>query len=278
MWWYDNILFVATLCEERNLFFYFDWREATSFSATGWQRSLSAFPISPKVWMVRWASFASFASSQISQTRSLKVIEAIAAAVRATQGATLLDVDPGQVGKLEKDHWLFISILYLPVIKNAIFTQSTNRTVFTFVGDPTSVVEAALAAAKVKMEMFFIANVTFVVSPTSLVIIFSFHKGCLRKDWHAEAHRGTSKVSWEDPKIDWNSNEHRMGALDVCPFIPISGVTEEECVQVSKNFGARLGKEVSHLSFPTIWSFPALCASVPVWCCVHSRLQVFARM
>ena len=41
-----------------------------------------------------------FFSSQISQTRSSKVIEAIAAAVRATQGATLLDVDPGQVGKL----------------------------------------------------------------------------------------------------------------------------------------------------------------------------------
>ena len=118
----------------------------------------------------------------------------------------------------------------------------------------------------------------FVVSPTSLVIIFSLHKGCLRKDWHAEAHRGTSKVSWEDSKIDWNSNEHRMGALDVCPFIPISGVTEEECVQVSKNFGARLGKEVSHLSFPTSWSFPALCASVPLWCSLHSRLQVFARM
>ena len=53
---------------------------------------------------------------------------------------------------------------------------------FTFVGDPTSVVEAALAAAKVKMEMFFIDNVIFVVSPTSLVIIFSLHKGCVRKD------------------------------------------------------------------------------------------------
>ena len=39
----------------------------------------------------------------------------------------------------------------------------------------------------------------------------------------------------------------RMGALDVCPFIPISGVTEEECVQVSKNFGARLGKEVQNI-------------------------------
>jgi len=103
-----------------------------------------------------------------------EVIEAIAAAVRATQGATLLDVDPG---------------------------QSTNRTVFTFVGDPSSVVEAALAAAKV-----------------------AFKKIDMRK------HKG------EHP---------RMGALDVCPFIPISGVTEEECVQVSKNFGERLGKELS---------------------------------
>jgi len=103
-----------------------------------------------------------------------EVIEAIAAAVRATQGATLLDVDPG---------------------------QSTNRTVFTFVGDPTSVVEAALAAAKV-----------------------AFARIDMRK----------------------HTGEHpRMGALDVCPFIPISGVTEEECVQVSKNFGARLGKELS---------------------------------
>ena len=49
------------------------------------------------------------------------MITAIADAVRATPGATLLDVDPG---------------------------QSTNRTVYTFVGDPESVVEAALNAAK----------------------------------------------------------------------------------------------------------------------------------
>ena len=41
------------------------------------------------------------------------------------------------------------------------------------------------------------------------------------------------------------SRIYRMGALDVCPFIPIAGVSEEECVQVSKNFGARLGEEVS---------------------------------
>ena len=35
-----------------------------------------------------------------------------------------------------------------------------------------------------------------------------------------------------------------MGALDVCPFIPISDVTVEECVEISKRFGARLADEV----------------------------------
>lgn len=101
------------------------------------------------------------------------VIEAIAAAVRATPGASLLDVDPG---------------------------QSTNRTVFTFVGCPSSVVEAALNAAKA-----------------------AFSRIDMR------AHKG------EHP---------RMGALDVCPFIPISNVTEEECVRVAKTFGTRLAEEL----------------------------------
>ena len=38
---------------------------------------------------------------------------------------------------------------FLSGIKENIPIQSTNRTVFTFVGDPASIVEAALAAAKV---------------------------------------------------------------------------------------------------------------------------------
>ena len=37
---------------------------------------------------------------------------------------------------------------------------------------------------------------------------------------------------------------YRMGALDVCPFIPISDVTVAECVEISKKFGARLAEEV----------------------------------
>ena len=96
------------------------------------------------------------------------MIEAIADAVRATTGAELLDVDPG---------------------------SSTNRTVFTFVGSPTAVVEAAIAAAKAAF-----------------------------------------------PLIDMrrHSGEHpRMGALDVCPFVPVQEVTVEECIEVSKVFGER---------------------------------------
>ena len=32
--------------------------------------------------------------------------------------------------------------------------------------------------------------------------------------------------------------------MDVCPFIPISDVTVAECVEISKQFGARLAEEV----------------------------------
>jgi len=108
-----------------------------------------------------------------SEGRDRKVIDAISAAVRGTTGAELLDVDPG---------------------------ASTNRTVFTFVGSPAAVVEAALAAAAAAFPLIDMRN---------------------------------------------HSGEHpRMGALDVCPFIPVQDVTVEECVQVSKIFGERLAKEL----------------------------------
>ena len=35
-----------------------------------------------------------------------------------------------------------------------------------------------------------------------------------------------------------------MGALDVCPFIPVTGISVDECVQISKIFGRRLADEV----------------------------------
>ena len=56
-----------------------------------------------------------------SEGRDPEVIKAIADAIRATEGCKLLDVDPG---------------------------ASTNRTVYTFVGDPESVIAGALNAAR----------------------------------------------------------------------------------------------------------------------------------
>src|ERR1700690_2792404 len=39
--------------------------------------------------------------------------------------------------------------------------------------------------------------------------------------------------------------EHpRIGAADVVPFVPVSGVTMEDCVALSKEFGARVGGEL----------------------------------
>jgi len=62
----------------------------------------------------------------ISEGRDEKIIIACADAVRKVSGVTLLDVDPG---------------------------KSTNRTVFTFVGDPESVVEAAFQFSKTAYEL-----------------------------------------------------------------------------------------------------------------------------
>ncbi|MFC1493552.1 glutamate formimidoyltransferase, partial [candidate division KSB1 bacterium] len=36
----------------------------------------------------------------------------------------------------------------------------------------------------------------------------------------------------------------RMGATDVCPFIPVNGVSEDECIQISKDVAKRVGEEL----------------------------------
>ena len=108
-----------------------------------------------------------------SEGRDQKVIDAISDAIKSIDGVTLLNVDPG---------------------------KSTNRTVYTFVGDENSIIEAALASAKVAYKLID-----------------------MRK------HHG------EHPRI---------GALDVCPFVPVANVTMEECVEISKKFAERAAKEL----------------------------------
>ncbi|MBF0299883.1 MAG: glutamate formimidoyltransferase [Oligoflexia bacterium] len=42
-----------------------------------------------------------------------------------------------------------------------------------------------------------------------------------------------------------HKGEHpRMGAVDVCPFVPISGVTMEECAEFAKKLARRVGEEL----------------------------------
>lgn len=37
----------------------------------------------------------------------------------------------------------------------------------------------------------------------------------------------------------------RMGATDVCPFVPVSGITTEECIELSKEVAKKVGEELS---------------------------------
>ena len=48
--------------------------------------------------------------------------------------------------------------------------------------------------------------------------------------------------------IDMNKHQGthpRIGATDVCPFIPVSGVSDEECVHLTKILGKRVGEELN---------------------------------
>ena len=58
------------------------------------------------------------------------------------------------------------------------------------------------------------------------------------------AFQGIKRAS-EVLDMSQHSGTHpRMGATDVCPFIPISGVTDEECIKLSKQVGKRVGDEL----------------------------------
>ena len=98
-----------------------------------------------------------------SNGRDQDVIDAITSEVRETEGAVLLDVDPG---------------------------AATNRTVVTIIGTPEAVEEAAFRLIRKAAEL----------------IDMSTHSG-------------------EHP---------RMGATDVCPFVPVQGATMEDCVEVAQ--------------------------------------------
>ena len=62
----------------------------------------------------------------------------------------------------------------------------------------------------------------------------------------AEAAFRAMKKASEVIDMSKHKGEHpRFGATDVCPFIPISGVTMEECVELARKVGERVGTELS---------------------------------
>ncbi len=55
----------------------------------------------------------------------------------------------------------------------------------------------------------------------------------------------SAKVAKELIDMSKQHGEHpRMGAMDVCPFVPVANVTMEECVECAKAFGKKAGKEL----------------------------------
>jgi glutamate formiminotransferase/formiminotetrahydrofolate cyclodeaminase len=109
-----------------------------------------------------------------SEGRDKSVIDTIARAISGTNGVRLLDVDAG---------------------------ADTNRTVYTFVGAPETVAEAAFRAATAGAQLIDMTK-------------------------HSGAHP-------------------RMGALDVCPIVPVSGVTMDECVETARALGRRIAEALA---------------------------------
>jgi len=70
---------------------------------------------------------------------------------------------------------------------------------------------------------------TFVGSPDAVV------EGALAAARVARGRIDMTKHTGEHP---------RMGAMDVCPFVPVSGVTMDDCVECARSFGQRAAEEL----------------------------------
>jgi len=62
----------------------------------------------------------------------------------------------------------------------------------------------------------------------------------------AEAAFAAMRVAAQRIDLTKHSGEHpRMGATDVVPFVPVSGVTMDECVALARALGERVGRELA---------------------------------
>jgi len=60
-----------------------------------------------------------------------------------------------------------------------------------------------------------------------------------------EAAFRAARAGFELIDMSKHSGAHpRMGALDVCPFVPVAGVSMEECAELARTLGERIGREL----------------------------------
>ena len=109
-----------------------------------------------------------------SEARRPEVVDQILNSIRAVEGIQILDHHS------DLDH---------------------NRTVVTYIGNPTAVEEAAFQAIRTASKLI---------------------------------------------DLDHHTGEHpRLGATDVVPFVPISDVTMQDCIEMARRVGKRVGDELS---------------------------------
>jgi glutamate formiminotransferase/formiminotetrahydrofolate cyclodeaminase len=58
------------------------------------------------------------------------------------------------------------------------------------------------------------------------------------------AFRGIARARWLIDLTKHTGEHPRIGATDVCPFIPLDGVTMDECVALAKELGKRVGEQL----------------------------------
>jgi glutamate formiminotransferase/formiminotetrahydrofolate cyclodeaminase len=58
------------------------------------------------------------------------------------------------------------------------------------------------------------------------------------------AFRGIAEAARQIDMRTHHGAHPRMGATDVCPFIPVSGVTMEQCAELARELGRRVGEEL----------------------------------
>ena len=58
------------------------------------------------------------------------------------------------------------------------------------------------------------------------------------------AFRGIAEAAARIDMRDHKGAHPRMGATDVCPFVPVRGVTMEECVALARRLGERVGRDL----------------------------------